>query len=198
MHARRYLPFTLVAVAVVVGCEPQKAAAPVAEARFAVGSVPYFAPPGAIAHGRDCITEFNRGAENGKPLAAPGRFTGVCKGNTLTFEAVPVARVVVSQSSSHDGLGSMELDHTHPEWTISLAAMPQDAAGAPLDHGEYGYAFWKPGPGCESVVRLETLVGESGNKQPADSMQVTAIAAGTCDVAIEYLGVHTSAKITVR
>lgn len=196
MVARRNLLFACIAVVAMVGCEPKKAAMP--DARFAVGSVPYYAPSG-LTEAPSCIVEFDRGAENGRPLAAPGNFTGHCtNGNTYTFEAVRVDHVKVIQSASHDGLGSLELDHAHPEWSISLTALPEDAAGKPLEHGANpGYAVWTSGAGCEKVLTLKTNVGESGN-EPADVIEAKALAAGTCEIAVEYLGARNSVKITVR
>jgi hypothetical protein len=124
-----------------MGCSPSgsrtSSPPPAIEARFVLGSTPSLSLFDGIGHAPSCGTRLEpsaalsakatSGGEEERRLVAAGRFTGRCGSRVLAFESVPVAKVGVVTSMSHDGLAPFEIDHAHPEWQVSLRATPHDA-----------------------------------------------------------------------
>jgi len=170
-----------------------------------LGSTPSFSLFDGIGHAPSCGTRFEpsavlsmkatSGGEEEPRLVAAGRFTGRCGSRVLAFESVPVAKVGVVTSMSHDGLAPFEIDHAHPEWQVSLRAIPQDERGAPLNPGTGpGFATWVAGEGCATTVQLVLPV----EGRLSDTVSLEPRAAGKCSLGVSYLGAHTSVTVTVR
>jgi hypothetical protein len=187
--------------------------------RFVVGAAPSYCVPHWVAEAPECCYDFTpsdvlaRAADLGAAplrLVKPGRFDGTCGGRALShisFEAVRPAAVRVALVGSHRGLiGDAELDAApllldakHPEWEISLHAIPLDEAAAPLETDQR-LGRWSFGPGCARTVGSDPYSpGEAdGFSRPADSVRLVARAAGSCAIDVAYGDARTSVTVRVR
>jgi hypothetical protein len=199
------------------GPPPAPAATPITE-RFVLGVVPKHSVSSLYGEAPKCTSAFPASRvvaidDGGTPhLVAEGLFHGGCDGLDYMFESVKVASVDVRQSSSHVGLAPLELDSAHPEWTISFQAVPLDLAGNPLEPGWYsttspypdvvrGYARWRPGPGCEKVVKLSRYDFDPPNLSydtPAESLALAPVGKGACTFTVDYFDASTKVTVTVR
>ena len=188
------------------GCQHHRDARAVVTvtARFPVGSTPAWSQFNRLGEAPRCSATF---AGVTTPLVA-GRFVGRCGDHELTFEAVPVASVRVSLSGSHAELlpgplatavAPYALDHHHPEWTISLAAAPFDAAGAQLAvPASSPGAHWELAASCAAVVTMVTGRGPDGHAQPSDEIALDAIGAGSCTIDVTYGGAKGSTAVVAK
>jgi len=168
--------------------------------RFPVGAVPTHRVGRLIGEGRACDVEFVPNEvlamHGGEPrLVAEGWFSARCNGHVIDgFEAVRVARIAIETTSTHVGLGPMELDAAHPDWMLGLAITPFDKCGNKLDSGMGWDAQWSWGKAC-SAIRVEL---PNGFEKPANAVRLGPVERGACEIVVEVYGVVTSAVITVK
>lgn len=137
----------------------------------------------------------------GATLVAPGTFTGACDGGVAprTYQAVRAEKVVldtVAMPGAHarTAAGAIELDHAHPEAKVAVAARPADHCGVPLETGRSrDLATFTPAAGCAATVSLVDDDAAGGS-----AVALAPLAAGTCVVTVEMLGIETAIAITVR
>jgi len=181
--------------------------------RFAVGSTPDYALPDmASDHGHICHEDFTPSdvlkIQDGKPvIVAAGTFTGTCKESPgpRTYTAVKPAKLgidVDAMQTNEGKLGMNEpvfLDSTTPDKHAGVRVAPLDRCGDTLDTGASPQTVkWSPGPDCDKVVKVTPYSEMSAPSPTATAMQLSPVAAGTCTISAEWLGVKGDVKVTVK